>query len=118
MSRPVAFFEIISNDAPRARAFYGELFDWKVEPDEQLGGYALIDTGGGDSAVGGGIGPSQAPGDAGIKIYVQVDDLEGYLKRAEKLGGSTLVPPMALPGDYGRIAVFADPDGNAVGLWG
>ena len=34
-----------------------------------------------------------------------------------ELGGTPLVPPMALPGDYGHIAIFADPDGNAVGLW-
>lgn len=26
-------------------------------------------------------------------------------------------PPTDLPGGYGRIAVFADPDGNRVGLW-
>ena len=25
--------------------------------------------------------------------------------------------PMDLPGGYGRIAIFADPDGNPVGLW-
>ena len=118
MGRPVAFFEVISADAPRARAFYSELFDWKIEPDEALGGYAMIDTGGGDEALGGGVGSSQSPGDTGIKIYVQVDDIEGYLERVGKLGGTTVVPPMALPGDHGRIAVFADPDGNVVGLWG
>jgi predicted enzyme related to lactoylglutathione lyase len=115
MGRPVAYFEIISNDAPRVRQFYAELFDWTVTPDESMGGYALVDTG--DNPMAGGIGPSQAPGDTGVKIYVRVDDLDGYLKRAEGLGGSTLVPPMDLPGDFGRIAVFADPDGNPVGLW-
>ena len=29
-----------------------------------------------------------------------------------------LVPPTDLPAGYGRFAVLADPDGNAVGLWG
>jgi len=47
-----------------------------------------------------------------VKIYMRVDDLD----RAEKLGGKRLVPPVDLPGDYGRFAVFADPDGNQVGL--
>ena len=46
-----------------------------------------------------------------------VDDLDGYLERADKLGGRTLAPPMDLPSGYGRIALFADPDGNTVGLW-
>ncbi|MEU8663564.1 hypothetical protein AB0C31_43770, partial [Actinoplanes philippinensis] len=40
------------------------------------------------------------------------------LEQAVALGGTTLVEPAALPGDYGRFAVFADPDGNPVGLWG
>jgi uncharacterized protein len=31
--------------------------------------------------------------------------------------GKRLVPPTDLPGDFGRFAVFTDPDGNQVGLW-
>jgi predicted enzyme related to lactoylglutathione lyase len=48
---------------------------------------------------------------------MRVDDLDSYLDRAEQLGGKRLVPPMDLPGDMGRIAIFTDPDGNQVGLW-
>lgn len=33
-----------------------------------------------------------------------------------ELGGTTVAPPMELPGGFGRIAVFTDPDGNPVGL--
>jgi predicted enzyme related to lactoylglutathione lyase len=117
MAQPVAFFEVISTDAERAQKFYGELFDWQVSADPALGGYALVDTGAGDDAIGGGIGASSAPGDTGIKIYIKVDDLDAYLARAEALGGKRLVPPTPLPGDFGTIAVFADPDGNQVGLW-
>ena len=117
MGQPVAFFEVITEDAPRAQKFYAELFDWSVAADPSLGGYGLVDTGGGDGAVAGGIGPSMAPGDVGVKIYVRVDDLDGYLARATDLGATPLVAPMELPGGYGHIAVFADPDGNPVGLW-
>ena len=52
-----------------------------------------------------------------MKIYMRVDDLDAYLDRAEQLGGKRLVPPTDLPGDYGRFAIFTDPDGNQVGLW-
>ena len=117
MGRPVAFFEVVSAEPERARNFYGELFDWHIEGSPETDGYALVDTGAGETAVSGGIGPSQAPGDTGVKIYVRVDDLDAYLARAKELGGTPLVPPMDLPGDYGRIAIFADPDGNPVGLW-
>ena len=118
MGQPVAFFEIVSADAERARAFYTELFGWTAEADPEMGGYALVDTGAGEGAIGGGIGPSSAPGDTGVKIYMRVDDLEGYLDRAEKLGGTRVVPPTDLPGEFGRFAIFTDPDGNQVGLWG
>lgn len=117
MGQPVAYFEVVSEDAARAQKFYGELFEWNVAADPSMEGYGLVDTGAGEDAIPGGIGPSMAPGDAGVKIYVRVDDLEGSLARATDLGGTPLVPPMDLPGGYGRIAVFADPDGNPVGLW-
>jgi len=117
MGQPVAFFEVISADNERAQKFYAELFDWKLEADPEMGGYGLVDTGAGAEAIIGGIGPSMESGDTGVKIYMRVDDLDAYLTRAEQLGGKQLVPPTDLPGDFGRFAIFADPDGNPVGLW-
>jgi len=117
MGNPVAFFEIISPDAARARSFYTELFGWAADANPAFGGYALVDTKDGDDAIGGGIGEADEPGEAGVKIYMRVDDLEACLERAEKLGGAMVVPPHDLPGDGGRTAIFTDPDGNKVGLW-
>jgi predicted enzyme related to lactoylglutathione lyase len=117
MGQPVAFFEVISPNQERAQKFYAELFGWQVSADPAMGGYALVDTGAGEGAVGGGIGASMAPGDTGVKIYMRVDDLEAYMSRAEQLGGARVAPPMELPGDFGTIAIIADPDGNRVGLW-
>jgi uncharacterized protein len=48
---------------------------------------------------------------------MRVDDIDAYLERAVALGGQKLVPPTDLPGDFGRFAIFTDPDGNQVGLW-
>ena len=117
MAQPVAFFEVVSPDPERAQKFYGELFDWQISADPEMGGYGLVDTGAGADAVGGGIGGSTEPGDTGVKIYIKVDDLDAYLARAESLGGKKLVPPTDLPGDFGKFAIFTDPDGNQVGLW-
>ncbi|HYK69486.1 MAG TPA: VOC family protein [Streptosporangiaceae bacterium] len=117
MGAPVAFFEVISDDPEQARKFYCEMFGWQASPDPAMGGYALVDTGAGEDAIGGGIGPSAGAGDTGVKIYMRVDNLDVCLDRAERLGGRRVVPPTDLPGDFGRFAIFADPDGNAVGLW-
>ena len=108
---------VISPDRERAQKFYAELFGWQFAADPAMGGYGLVDTGAGDGAIGGGIGPSSEPGEKGVKIYMRVDDLEAYLGRAEQLGGRRLVPPTDLPGAYGRFPVFTDPAGNQVGLW-
>ncbi len=117
MGQPIAFFEVVSPDHQQAQTFYRELFDWQIAADPAMGGYGLVDTGAGEDAIGGGIGPSMQPGDTGVKVYVKVDDLDAYLDRAEALGGKRLVPPTDLPGDFGRFAIFTDPDGNQVGLW-
>ncbi len=117
MGAPVAYFDITSKDPARLTTFYGELFGWTIG-DGPSPGYAMVDTGAPAEAVAGGIGGTQGPDDpTGITMYMRVDDLQSYLDKAGKLGGSTVVPPMDLPDGYGRIAVAADPDGNSVGLW-
>lgn len=115
MGQPVAMFEIVSEEPARSVEFYSELFGWKAGPS--FDGYTLIDTDAGEGAVGGGIGPSYAEGDTGVKIYIRVDDLDAAIRRAEQLGGTALVPPTDLPDGFGTFAVVTDPDGNAVGLW-
>ena len=118
MGSPVMWFEITSTNPDRARAFYTRLFDWTGEAPPELGGYTLIDTGAPAEAVGGGIGAADPDGVApGLRLYVRVEDLDATLAKAASLGGSTLTPPTQLPADNGSIAVLADPDGHAVGLW-
>jgi predicted enzyme related to lactoylglutathione lyase len=117
MGQAVGFFEVVSPDHQRAQKFYAELFDWTIDADPAMGGFGLVDTGAGEGAIPGGIGPEETPGDAGVRIYVRVDDLEEYLDRVEQLGGKRLTEPVELPDGYGRIAMFTDPDGNRVGLW-
>jgi uncharacterized protein len=116
MGQPIAFFEILSTDHQRAQDFYAGMFGWQINADPAMGGYGLVDTQAGDGAINGGIGPADDAG-TGVKIYIRVPDLNAALERADDLGGRTLAPLIELPDGYGQIAVFADPDGNAVGLW-
>ena len=59
---------------------------------------------------------TQKVADALDTIYVEVEDLEVYLKKAGELGGKTLVPPVTLPGQ-GSFAWLAAPEGNIIGIW-
>jgi predicted enzyme related to lactoylglutathione lyase len=99
----------------RLSGFYRELFGWSITGVDQ--DYHLVDTGAGEDAIGGGIGASEPTRESGaVTVYVRVEDLQATLDAAEKLGAKTLVPPTALPEDYGHFAMFADLDGHAVGL--
>src|SRR5665811_2112732 len=108
---PPAWFAISSPAAPRARRFYQEMFGWPVNlPDET---YAFGSGEGGQPA--GGIG--QAGPDSpytGIVVYFRVDDIDDALARAVALGGTRVMAPVETP--MSRIAAFADPDGNLIGL--
>ncbi|WP_169984150.1 VOC family protein [Microbispora sp. H10836] len=105
------WFDISTPDASRSRRFYQELFGWTVNVIDET--YALV--GGDNDRPAGGIGQA-GPGSpyTGIVVYFTVDDVEAALARAESLGGSPVLEPRPTP--LGRIAVFADPDGNHVGL--
>lgn len=114
MGRPVVHFEIGCRDSARTQQFYSKLFDWKIE---QFGPAAMIDTGGGTgNNINGHITALGHEPHNYTTFYVQVDDLQAYLKKAATLGGKTIVPPTPVPG-MGEFAWMGDPDGNIVGLW-
>jgi predicted enzyme related to lactoylglutathione lyase len=113
MANPVVHFEIMGKDALKAQKFYADLFGWQIQNIPEMN-YGLVNqeqTGGG---IGGGI--SKADGAPNyVTVYIQVDDLQKYLDKAEKLGGRTIVPPTTVPGMV-SFAMFTDLDGNMVGL--
>jgi hypothetical protein len=110
MGRPVVHFEIGCRDTQKTQDFYAKLFDWKIE---SMGPAAMIAPD--PSGIGGHISAlGHEPHNYTI-FYVDVDDVAAYLKKAEALGGKTLVPPVNIP--TGTFAWMQDPEGNTVGLW-
>jgi len=108
MSHPVVHFEIVSKNAGPVQAFYQNLFGWKIDSDNPMN-YGMVDTGG--QGINGGIGQ----GEQQLTFYIQADDLQAVLDKANKLGGKTVMPVTEIPGAV-TMALFADPDGNTVGL--
>ena len=111
MPNPVVHFEIQSNQSEKLQKYYADLFGWHVNADNEFN-YAVIDTHT-EGAIGGGIGPTQG-GPSMVTFYVDVDDLQAYLDKAEQLGGRTIMPPTELP--QVTLALFADPEGNVIGM--
>jgi predicted enzyme related to lactoylglutathione lyase/uncharacterized protein YciI len=110
MAQPLTWFEICSTNHDKLRHFYTELFDWSITPLPGMD-YAIIDTA---RSPGGGLTGPTTNGNA-VVIYVEVDDLDACLARAEELGGRVVVPVTEIP-DMVTFAQFADPEGNTLGL--
>ena len=111
MSNRVVHFEIIGKDGKKLQDFYAGLFGWKIDANNPMS-YGMVDAN--ETGLGGGIASGQG-GDGHVTVYVEVDDLQAYLKKAEGLGGKTIMPPTAVPGGP-EIAMFADPEGHVIGL--
>ncbi len=113
MAAPVVHFEVLGKDTKKLQDFYSKLFDWKVNANNPIN-YGLVEAAG-EKSIGGGIG-SAPQGVAGhVTIYVQVDDLQTSLNKAESLGGKTIVPPTEIP-NMVTFALLQDPEGHVIGL--
>ncbi len=113
MGAPVVHFELNAGVAKKAQEFYASVFEWKVDASNPMA-YGLIDTGV-KMGINGGIGQAQGSVPAGPVFYVQVEDLQACLSKAEGLGARTVVPPTDIPGMV-TFAMFADPEGHMIGL--
>jgi uncharacterized protein len=108
----IIHIEFKSANFARTTEFYAKLFDWQTEQNG-AGSYMKLNGTGGPS--GGWIREDliQAPGPV---AYLGVEDLEKTLDEVEAAGGRVLVRSQPFAGG-GEIGLFADPDGNIVGLW-
>lgn len=110
MGRPVVHFEIGCRDLQKTQEFYSQMFGWKIEA---MGPAAMITPE--SPGIGGHITALGHEPHHYTVFYVDVEDVAAYLKKAESLGGKTLVPPINIP--TGTFAWMQDPEGNTVGLW-
>ena len=112
MGKKVVHFEVIGKDGKKLQNFYSNLFDWKIDSNNPMN-YGIVSAA--DSGLGGGISAGQ-PGESGrVTFYVEVEDLDAYLKKAQTLGGKTIMEPTDVPGGP-RMAMFTDPEGHIVGM--
>ena len=112
MGAPIVHIEFRSSDFVRTAAFYAELFDWQTQQNASAT-YMKFD---GVEGPSGGWVRADLVQAAGPVPYLVVDDLAAKMAEVEKAGGRVLVASMPFAGG-GEVGLFADPDGNVVGLW-
>lgn len=109
--------ELLAKDVEAAKSFYTQLFGWGSE--DMAGGdgsqYTVFKIG--DEQVAGLMAlPAQAEQMGAPPYwgaYITVDDVDGTAQKAQQLGATVLVPPMAVPG-VGRFCTIQDPQGAVI----
>lgn len=112
MANPFVHVELHTGDLARARDFYSNLFDWKIEALPAPVSYTMIDVGEG---TGGGMlaDPDKPPH---WLAYVGVDDVRASTLKARELGAAVLQDVMEVAG-YGWLSVIRDPTGAVIAMW-
>ena len=112
VARPggVSYLAIPARDVARSAAFYQAVFGWELRGDPDTPSFSD----GTGHVIGHWRTDLEPAGEAGVRPYVYVEDLEAALERAAAQGAE-VVEPYA-EGTL-RIAVIRDPAGNAIGIW-
>jgi hypothetical protein len=115
MSNPFVHVELNSTNVPKAKAFYGKMFDWKMDDvPAPFGNYTMIDVGKG---TGGGMMKQLIPDASSAWLpYVEVKDIDAATKKAKKLRAKIMKDVTEVMG-AGWLSIIVDPTGAMLGLW-
>lgn len=112
--------DLATTDPGAAKTFYSSLFGWDIEDMPIPGGgvYSMAKLRGRYvGALSEQMEEERAQGaPPHWNVYVNVDDVDTYAKRAEAAGATTFAPPFDVL-DSGRMAVLGDPTGAIFCMW-
>lgn len=112
-----AWTDLVTPDRGAAKAFYGGLFGWEFTESGPEHGFYVQSHINGRAVAGMGEGPPDQPtSSAAWTTYLAVDDVEAMTLRVTEAGGTALMPAVEI-GDFGWMAIVADPAGAVFGLW-
>jgi predicted enzyme related to lactoylglutathione lyase len=113
IARPggVSYLGIPARDVAASAAFYQAVFGWQLRGDPKSPSFSD----GTGHVIGHWRTDWPVVGEAGIRPYVYVTDLDETLRTAVERAADICVAPYA-EGSL-RIAAVRDPAGNVIGLW-
>jgi len=111
----VVHFEINADDPIRAKGFYENVFNWKIEKWEGPMEYWVIDAGDeNEEGINGGLQKREESKDQ-IFNYIKVPSVDKVSKKIEDNGGTVISPKITVPG-IGYFYMFKDTEGNKLGI--
>lgn len=112
--------ELMTSDGAGAKKFYAEVFGWELTDNPIGPGQVYTMAALNDKNVGAMYELNEQQRKQGVPpnwlSYVSVENIDGTVDKAKKLGANVVVEPMDVF-DVGRMAVIADPQGAVVALW-
>ena len=115
MGNKICHIEFSCKDTKQTAEWFSKLFGWTT--DHIMDDYTLFLTE--EGGLGGGFRAfeeGEAP-DSAVRVYIEVDDIEGKLSEIEAAGGNTVMGKTPISPDHGFFAHFNDPDGVGYALW-
>lgn len=111
------WYELMSSNAPGAKAFYPAVAGWAAE-DWPYSQYTMWTAGG--IPLGGMVQLRQDQLQQGMRSawmpYIEAGDVDETARKAATIGGRVLFGPQDIPGT-GRFAVLADPQGAVFAIY-
>lgn len=109
--------DLTTPDAEASRAFYHAVFGWEYDiSGPEYRGYANARVGDRTAAGIGGNDPDMPAMPAAWGLYFATHDIHADVERAVGLGASVIFPAMDI-GEFGSMALCADPAGAVFGFW-
>ncbi len=118
----VVHFEIPAANVERARKFYKDAFQWRIDPVPEMGYTLLYTVATGKNrrpkevgAINGGMMKRSAKVRSPV-LYIDVKDIDASIAKIKRNGGKLLTPKQKVPG-VGITAYVKDTEGNVIGIW-
>jgi predicted enzyme related to lactoylglutathione lyase len=116
MANSVVHFEIFASDVERTRKFYEQVFGWRFEVGGPPDFYHIMTGPGPERGLTTGLiakrrGPAADGPINSFRCTIRVTAIGETTKAIEAAGGKLRSPVIDIPG-VGKVAEFADSDGN------
>ena len=107
----ISYLRVPARDPQTSAAFYRAVFGWTVDAARAEPSFED----GSGHVIGHLVADAVVAGEAGVRPYVYVGNVDDTLRRVCEHGGALVDAPY--PEGNLRVATFRDPAGNVIGVW-
>jgi hypothetical protein len=107
----VSYLHIPAHDPAASATFYRDVFGWQLHGSPEAPSF----TDGTGHVIGRWVTDQAVTGSDGLRAYIYVADVDQTLAAVVASGGQVVRQPY--PEGTLRVALFADPAGNVLGIW-